>query len=215
MIHRTARGGFTILEVLMAIFLGGLLLTAAASYLFGLFNLKTILEERPAYEDHVNGVVRFLDFAFANAIAEENEAAVSIQQPPGASLGDAEALAFRINGELPLFVDSGQYLAELDCYLVFDEEAGLYLLWQSDQMANEDADDLRRTPLSPYVTAITYAYYDEEFQTWEEEQEFQDAAEGGLALPDMIRIYFTHPKDNTQLVFDLLLPPEEADVPLV
>jgi len=212
----SSRRGFTILEVLMAIFLGGLLLTAASSYLFGLFNLKTALEDRPAFEDHAKGVVRFLDFAFANAISEEDdEAAVSIQEYPGAGVGDDEVLSFRLNGELPLFVDQGQYLAELDCYLVFDEDEGLYLLWQSDQMADEDMEELRRTPLSPYVTSVTYAYYDPEFQSWEEDLEFQDAEGGGLEMPDMIRVRFTHPQDNREMVFDLLLPPEEADVPLV
>lgn len=211
------RAGFSILEVLMAIFLGGLLLTAASAFLFGLFNLKVTLEERPAFEEHAEGVVRFLEYAFANAEApeEEDAEALTFAKIPGSNFNDDEVLSFRLTGELPLFIDPEHYLPELSCYLTWNDEDGLFLLWQSDEMAAEDADDLKQTPLSPYVTQVVYAYYDVDDDLWEEFEEPEEADQGGLKMPDMIKITFTHPEDEREEVFDLLLPAQDADVPLV
>ncbi len=217
--QRLPRTGFTLIEVLMALFLGGLLLTAASSYLFGIFNLKINLEERPAFEEHIEGVERFLAFAFENAVVEDDddEAAepVAFAEIPGTILGQDEVLSFRLSGEIPLFVEPETYLPEVTCYLVFNQQDGLYLLWQTDEMATEDEDDLRHTPISPYVTGVVYAYYDAEDDEWEESTEPEDAAEGGLKLPDMLKVIFTHPEDEYEETIEILLPPKEADVPLV
>ena len=202
----------------MAIFLGGLLLTAAASFIFGIFQLKVNLEERPAFEEHIEGVERFLAFAFENAFADgddESESAVTFAEVPGAGIGQDEVLSFRLPGELPLFVEPETYLPEVTCYLVFDAKDGLYLLWQTEAMASEDTDDLRRTPLSPYAMSLVYAYYDADDDDWEESTEPETADEGGLKQPDMIKVIFTHPEDEHTETIVILLPPTEADVPLV
>ncbi|MEM9226486.1 MAG: prepilin-type N-terminal cleavage/methylation domain-containing protein [Verrucomicrobiota bacterium] len=216
------RRGFTLIEILMAIFLGGLILLAASSYLFALFNIKLKLEERPAYEEHVKGVIRFLDYAFIAAEPPEGESGedrqggtVTFAKYPGADLATDESLSFRLSGELPLFVDPEEYLSTLTCYLVFNDDDGLSLIWQSDSMAEEDDDDLRRTQLSPYVTSLIYAYYDAEDESWEESEEPEQSDNGGLELPDMIKLVFTHPETEAELTFTLILPPEENDVPLV
>lgn len=215
--YRRTRG-FTLIEVVLSIGLGGMLLIAAASFLFGIFRLKVNLEERPAFEEHIEGVERFLDFAFANAIADEDEEdaqPVAFAEIPGVTLGQDEVLSFRLSGELPLFVEPETYLPEVDCYLVFNRQDGLYLLWQSDEMAAEDSDDLRRTPLSPYVTSLLYAYYDAEDDEWEVSEEPEDADQGGLKMPDMIKVIFTHPADEHEQIIEILLPTYDADVPLV
>ena len=217
-LHNPAHTGFTLIEVVMSIALGGLLLTAAASFLFGIFHLKVNLEERPAFEEHIEGVERFLAFAFDNALTEDDDEAaeaVSFAEVPGALLNQDEVLSFRLSGELPLFVEPETYLPEVACFLVFNADDGLYLLWQTDAMAAEDDDDLRRTPISPYVTSLVYAYYDAEDDEWDESTEPEDADGGGLKLPDMIKVIFTHPEDERQETIEILLPAADADVPLV
>ena len=58
-------------------------------------------------------------------------------------------------------------------------------------MAEEDADALRETLLSPLVSQIEYAYYDAEDDEWQREEEFLEAEEGdGQQMPQYFILTF-------------------------
>lgn len=191
--HRTA---FTLLEVLMALFLGGMLLTAAAAFLFGLFNLTVETEEAPVGKTHADAVADFLAYAFSTALppsqddAAANQSAVAWQPLPGSIQLNEQALALRLPGDLPLFFDDSLFLPELNCFLVFDRDDGLVFLWQTDAMATEDTGDFRRTIVSPLAVSMEYLYYDVDSNQWDSVTEPEQDDGGGFRLPDFLRLEF-------------------------
>lgn len=69
---RPTTAGFTLIEVLMAIVLGGLILTSAAGFLFGVFNMTIAAQEEPLFEEHVDSTARFLEYVFGSALPSED-----------------------------------------------------------------------------------------------------------------------------------------------
>lgn len=246
LLHTTGRKGFTLIEVLMAVLLGGLILTAAASFVFGIFHLTIVAEKEPMFEEHVDATSRFLEFAFSSALpAEENtnrntsaneggEGSDQRQQPdtpnpndssskgsavawkriPGESGLNPEALSFRLSGDLPIFVHEEQaFLPDVECWLVFNEDEGLVLRWRTDEMAEESDDETLTAVISPFVDSLTYWYYDQEDDRWEDSDEAEEADEGGKRMPDFIVLTYKHP-DEREAKRQLLLPASDSDYPL-
>ncbi|GHB97764.1 hypothetical protein GCM10007047_12050 [Cerasicoccus arenae] len=206
--------------MMLVVGLSGLILTAAASLTFGLMQLKTAAEAAPQESEHIANIRRFLEFAFSEAEAIQNvgetgsapETPVAWCNLPGSSDLNEFALAFRLPGDIPLFMDDQLYLPAVDCYLRFLPDEGLYLFWQTDAMADEDIDDLRRTRLSPLVDKIEYLWYDPEDERWDISEEMEENDEGANVTPDFIRLTFQGDKDNPPTAL-LLLPPSDDATP--
>ena len=228
--------GFTLVEILMAVAIGGLILVSASGFLFGVFNLSLVAEREPLFEEHVDSTSRFLEYAFATALpARENSSrnseneeetpsrgnndtnqsapTVSWQRIPGESGLNPEGLSFRLPGDIPIFVAENTYLPEVTCYLVFKDGEGLLLRWRTDEMAAEDDDDVLTSLISPYVTEVTYYYYDREDDTWEESDEAEQSDEGQTMMPDFIGLAFEHP-DGREAKRQILLPATDGEKPL-
>lgn len=219
-VNRSRNRGFTLIEIVLVLAIGGVLLVGAASLVFGLFQLRIAAEQAPQYDEHVSNVRRFLEFAFAEAepiqnLGEEGgqppETAVAWRNLPGTSDLNEEVLAFRLPGEIPIFMDDEIYLPSADCYLRFVEGEGLSLYWQTDVMAAEDADDLRRTLLSPAVEKLEYLWYDAEDEKWEVSEEAEERDNGEMTPPDFIRLTFAGDPDTPPTAL-LLLPPSDPEV---
>ena len=121
-------------------------------------------------------------------------------RPPGFSDSKDPLLNFKLTTAPPLMVglDNAPLLG-LDAFLYFDDSEGLSLLWYSTlQEDTEDINDLRRTVISPMVTKIQYIYWDERFETWEEEDEPMEAdGNDQYLLPRFLKLTFEY-KDETQ-----------------
>ncbi|WP_309385470.1 prepilin-type N-terminal cleavage/methylation domain-containing protein [Cerasicoccus frondis] len=213
--------GFTLLELILVVGLSGLLLTAAASLVFGLMTLKTSAEAGPQEAEHIANVRRFMEYIFAEAEPIQNlgdeggtapEEAVSWRNLPGSSGLNDKVLAFRLPGKIPLFSDSELYAPEVDCYLKLVEDEGLYIYWQSDAMANENTDDVRRSQVSPLVSKLEYLWYDDNDETWEISEELEENDEGGDDAPQFIRLTFGEERDDAKTAL-LLLPPSDEGTP--
>ncbi|MGJ8639048.1 MAG: PilW family protein [Opitutaceae bacterium] len=81
--------GFTLIEVILAIALAGFILAAATTILVSISRIWVDREERNFFEDHVDGVVEFLNSSFAAAGMEialgentENGTTGDLQAPP-------------------------------------------------------------------------------------------------------------------------------------
>lgn len=220
--RQSGRPGFTLLEMVLVVGLSAFVLTAAASLIFGMLQLKTAAESGPQQDEHIANIRRFLEFAFSEAKPIENlgdeggeapEFPVVWRNLPGSSDLNEQCLAFRLPGEIPLFMDDELYMPEVDCYLRFIEGEGLYLYWQTDMMANEDVDDLRRTLLSPLVAKVEYLWFEAEDEDWEISDQAEQSDEGGYDTPTFIRLSF-HGSDPDNLPQALLLlPPTEEGIP--
>ncbi|MEM1221200.1 MAG: prepilin-type N-terminal cleavage/methylation domain-containing protein [Verrucomicrobiota bacterium] len=62
-----ACSGFTLIEIILAIGVAGLVLAAAASFLVSISNIWVTRQERNFFEDHVDGVTEFLRASFDSA----------------------------------------------------------------------------------------------------------------------------------------------------
>lgn len=236
---RTTVKGFTLIEVVMAVALGGMILTAAAGFVFFVAQLNIAAEEEPLFEEHVDSTTRFVEYILSCALPAEDatessgsnnsdsdsetgesgtnngqSSSISWQTIPGESGLDTEALSFTLAGDLPILVDEDQaYLPEVECWLVFKEGEGLLLRWRTEEMRSEDVDDLLTSVISPYVTALTYWYYDQEDDSWEESDEVETADEGGNRMPEFIALAYEYP-DGQEAKRQILLPALDADRPL-
>lgn len=216
----------------MAVALGGMILTAAAAFVFGVFNLTLMAEREPLFDEHVESTARFLEYAFASAIqagadsgdqgeADDNARNENAATPriawkrlPGGSGLNPEAISFRMRGDLPIFVqEETAFLPEVECFLVFDDNDGLVLRWRTDAMKTEDADALLASMLSPYVKELTYYYYDREDDSWDDSDEAEQSDEGQVLLPDFISLKFEHP-DGREATRQILLPAVDVERPL-
>jgi len=214
--------GFTLLEVTLVLAVSGVLLMGAASLVFGLSQLRIAAEQAPQEDEHTANLVRFLEYAFSRAEPLQNPGEEGGDVPddpvvwrdlPGSSDLNEQTLAFRLPGSIPLFVDDQLYLPAVDCYLRLVEGEGLFLYWQSNEMAEEDAEDLRRSLLSPLVTKLEYLWYDQEDDVWDVSDEAEENDEGQVVLPQFIRVTFRSEDPEDAKTALLLLPPEDTETP--
>jgi len=118
---------------------------------------------------------------------------IAFKSPPGFSSYRDPLLHFRL-AEAPVLLATAERPAQfVDCYLHFDEEAGLSLLWSTNlQEETDDIDDLYRTRLSRWVTDIRYVYYDADLERWETEEEPRENDAGELETPEYLKLRFVH-----------------------
>lgn len=204
------------MEVLLAILLGGMLLTAVSSFLVSLINLSVALEEEPLFDQHAGQVAGFLQqamlasSAYGEGSSPGQTGGVSWQVLPSGARLNEEALQFRVSGDYPLFLMESPFVPEVNCWLVFIPEEGLYLDWRTDAQAYENEESASRTLLSAYVSELAFLYYDIERNSWEETVEPMQAPEGGLAMPDYLKLNFRHPDGRERTEF-LLIPKPLSD----
>ncbi|MEM7790195.1 MAG: type II secretion system protein [Verrucomicrobiota bacterium] len=81
-----ARSAFTLIEIILAIAVAGLVLASAASFLVSISNIWVTRQERNFFEDHVDGVTEFLRASFDSAgieiaISGDSQNDNSVQDP--------------------------------------------------------------------------------------------------------------------------------------
>jgi prepilin-type N-terminal cleavage/methylation domain-containing protein len=205
---RVASGskGFTLVEVLLALAISGLLLTAATSLLI---TLSRAWAERPATRDafdaHVDGVARFfvsvMDKATMAPGSENAKSPIFLDRPVDFSDAEDPLISFFVREAPPVLVWSHGLAPRVHCYIYFEDGDGLSLLWYSDLQEMEKGesgkpeleseDDLFKTPISSFCEEIEYCYYDKEEEKWDNEDRLQEDNENEQHnLPDFIRLVF-------------------------
>jgi len=179
------QSGFSLVEVLLALAVGGLVLMSASSLLV---TISQSWANRPATRDafdaHVNGIAHFLTAVLEEAtLAKEGSGGadmVELLRPVGFSETKDPLIKFYLREAPPLFFWPHGLASRVHVYFQFEEGEGLYFLWYSDlqeleksdngehQLENED--QLFRTQISPYFEEVYYCYYGEEGETADEEK---------------------------------------------
>ncbi len=229
-IHRLARGGFTLIEMLLALALVGILF-GAMTFLLGTVSLLWLgSKDQNFFPQHVDGVTLFLSESLRRAETADSMPGASRQQagganpqslpvewarPPGWPEIRDPLLLFRQREAPALFVREGDPLPSVNCYLYWDDRNGLSILWYSDlEMDIDLPEHLHRTLVSPYVTRIEYCYYDEENDSWDvrEAPERSTDDRNIFLLPQFLKLTFTY-QDET-FVRNIFLPQRSTDAPL-
>ena len=205
---------FTLIEMLLALAIGGMLMTAISIFVVSLAEIWLHRGEGDFLKQHAGGVGYFLNNSLAHAekLDGGDDDPVHWDRPPGYSEFAPPLLTFSLK-EAPALLDDGdQLLPGLTCYLHFIENEGLSLLWHSRLRKTESMDEVRRTPVSAYVTKMLFCYYDGESNTWEETERPEEDLDGAYMVPDFLKLQFEYLGD-TRLV-KLYLPKRGQNVPI-
>ena len=223
------KGGFSMIEVLLALAIGGLVLTAASSLLI---TISRAWAERPATRDafdaHVNGVAHFLTAILEEAtlpdFAKQGDQTIDLQRPVGYSESDDPLIHFYLREGPPLLVWPTGPANRVHCYFQFEEGDGLSFLWFSElqelekndrgELELEDEDNLFKTSISPFCDDVVYCYYGEEdagsddIKEWDIESDLQESVKSGeFRLPDFIKLVFKWEEEGLERTISLPIRP--------
>lgn len=192
------RRGFTLLEILLAMSLVGLVLVALNSFVFSMGELWGRNTDVRLFDQHVRAVTRFLEQEFRTAAlppagrtATDPFAPQEIRTRTG---GTENLLTFELPEGSRLFAWPEQPLPEVVCSLQWRDREGLWLLWHSRLEKRFSDDPPRETQITPLVTGITYIYYDPSFKNWKDEPQLRRDSGNRLLTPQRLRLKFAYRK---------------------
>lgn len=204
---RAAARGFTMLEILIAVALAGLIMIALNSVIFSMGELWGRGADERLFQAHVRNVTRFLESELRAAVL-----------PPAARLGDTpitgQDITLQTGAPEPLLtflLPSGSRLIswaerplpEVVCSLQARAGEGLVLLWRSRLETRFSEDPPRELVLSPWVTELNYDYYDADFRTWSTETALKKNTDGTTITPQRVRVKFAYRQNEEVGVISL------------
>ena len=197
---------FTLVEVLLALALLAALLAALNQFVFAITEAWTKDRDRFVFVQHARAVTRHVDGMLQAAINQARASGSTLGAPaidelrvPGGTTADL--LAFDLPNGDRLFNWPARPLPEVRCGLALRPDEGLVVYWKSRLEEDFATADLRMTVISPFVTGLTYDYYDADKQTWSNEDKLQEDSTGAFPVPKRIRLKFTR---NGQQVEEII-----------
>ncbi|MFT3782946.1 MAG: prepilin-type N-terminal cleavage/methylation domain-containing protein [Nibricoccus sp.] len=201
------RAGFTMIEVLIAVSLVGLLLVALNTFIFSMGELWGRNSDVRLFDQHVRNVTRFMQHEMEHAAlppaGRSGKSAITIEEiKPQTGLPD-NLLTFELPQGSRLISWPGRALPDVVCSLVVREGEGLLLLWHSRLEKKFEDDPPRESVITPLVTALAYDYYDPDFKRWKTETILQKNSSGQYMVPQRLRLKFTYDKLTRETMITL------------
>jgi prepilin-type N-terminal cleavage/methylation domain-containing protein len=192
------KSGFTLLEILLALALVGMLFVALNTFIFSMGELWGRNSDVRIFNEHVNASTRFLGDMFATATfppsARINSTPVAVVQVTPQSGTMDNLISFDLPAGTRLLNWPGPPLPEVVCSLQARPD-GLYLLWQSRLETTFGSDPPRETLVTPFITQLLYDYYDDTAKAWNTQDAFNlDPTTSQPVLPQRLRLRFTYGK---------------------
>ncbi|MDF7808153.1 hypothetical protein P4E94_11935 [Pontiellaceae bacterium B12219] len=196
------KAGLTFLELLLAVAISGLILSASAQLMFSFGNFWKQSELEPRFEHHVDGVVSFLQYCLdeSEVLSADPVSPFGWKKVPGVS---QKGIQFRLTAPPPFFVTDIRPVPQIDGWLYFDEDKGLTILWRIPAKFTDGKTELMQTPVSPWVEDLELGYFDAENNTWEYESSADDQYKAARTAPGALRILFN--QDGRKKMRDLRL----------
>jgi prepilin-type N-terminal cleavage/methylation domain-containing protein len=187
---------FTLIEILLALSLVGLVLVSLNTFIFSMGELWGKNQDVRLFEQHVRAVTRFLENELRTAAfppaAVPGGTPITVQEIRPQSGSMENLLTFELPEGNRLIRWPDHPLPEVVCSLQADERSGLRLLWHSRLETRFNDDPPRETVITPLVTALAYDYYDPAFKNWKTETQPQRDTENHLLPPQRLRLTFTY-----------------------
>ncbi len=207
-----SRRAFTLIEILLALSLVGLVLVALNTFVFSMGELWGRNQDLRLFEQHVRAVTRYLEqelrvAAFPPA-ALPGGTPIAVQEIRPQSGSTENLLTFELPEGSRLISWPDRPLPEVVCSLQASEREGLRLLWHSRLETRFNDDPPRETVITPLVTALSYDYYDEEFKNWKNEPQLRRDSDNRLQPPQRLRLKFTYRTLTRETVVTLPVMPE-------
>jgi len=186
--------GFTLIELLVSIALMAMMLTALLSFVFSMSEIWGGSGEKRLFDQHVNAVTQHLEAMFRHAAlptaGPANDEPFSFKEIRSQTSGPFTGLTFTlVDGDRLLkWADHPAPLAE--CTLDVVSGQGLVLFWRS--LLEEHKDDRREKLVTPFVTSLTFNYYDSDSKSWRSEPRAQKNSENLWRVPEQIVLHYEH-----------------------
>ncbi len=205
---------FTLVEVLLALVLLAALLAALNQFIFSITELWTQRQERFVFAQHARAVSRRINTLLETAAGSARRSGVTAGAAAPAGLllpdgGNETLLAFDLPGGDPLMIWPERPLPEVRCALGWNRADGLVLYWKSRLELDFDTAPSRKAVLSPFVTTVSYDYYDATTQTWETEDALR-ATGATVETPARVRLVFQRKKESIEEIIALPDPTAEG-----
>ncbi|MBP7142418.1 MAG: prepilin-type N-terminal cleavage/methylation domain-containing protein [Opitutaceae bacterium] len=206
---RCRRSAFTIVEVLIALAIIGLIMIAMNTFVFSMGELWGRGSDVRLFDLHVRNVSRFLERELRSATFPPNVAAgtsaVSVKEIRSSSGLESPLLTFELREGGRLMVWPGQPLPEVTCSLAVREGEGLLLLWHSQLEKRFDEEAPRESTISPWVASMAFDYYDVDSKDWKTERTLRRTSglRDGYDTPQRLRLTFRHGKLTEESIVSL------------
>ena len=209
---RSATAGFTLLEILLALSLVGLVLVSMNTFVFSMGELWGKNTDLRLFDQHTRAVTRFLErelrtaaFPPAGQVSTEAIFAEEIRAQNGVT---DHLITFELPEGSRLLTWPDRPLPEVVCSLQYREREGLLLLWHSRLEKRFSEDPPRETLITPLVTGLSYEYYDATFKNWKNETQLRRNNDNRVVAPQRIRLKFSYGKLERENVISLPVAPE-------
>lgn len=204
--------GFTLIEVLVALAIVGMLLVALNTFVFSMGELWGKNSDVRLFDLHVRTVTRYLEHELRAAtlppFARANATPVAAKEiRPSGGISD-QLLTFDLPAGSRLIAWPERPLPEVVCSLQARDREGLFLLWHSRLEKNFDTDPPREVIITPLVTGLAYDYYDVDLNRWSTETTMKKDASGQPSTPQRLRLKFAYGKLTRETVVALINTPE-------
>jgi hypothetical protein len=207
------------LEILLSLALVMLVIVGLNTFIFSMGELWGNRSEARLLELHVRAVTRFLNQQLqiaslppeAQANTQPGAAPatppVAVQQIRPLNGSSDNLLTFELPAGCRLFDWQGQPpLPDVVCSLQCRPGEGLFLLWHSKLEKHFSDDPPREVRVTPFVTSMSYDYYDSESKRWENETSLRTDNSNQSVAPQRLRLQFTYDKLTRESVISLVAP---------
>lgn len=149
----------------------------------------------------------------SGSLLNSSDEPIRWERLPGSANYQDPLLNFSMTDAPPILVGlENTPTLDINAFLHFEADEGLSFLWHSIlQEEVDDINDLRRTLISSLVDEITYIYWDERFEAWEEEDR-PKKDEGGdqYILPRFIKLVFEYEGETKERILTIPVPTKSA-----
>lgn len=211
---RAPAAGFTLVEVLLALVLLAALLTALNQFVFSITEVWTRRQEHFVFIQHTRAVSRHVASLLQAAAASARQSGTTLGAATPAESPLPQGRATLLQFDLPagdrVMTWASHPLPEVQCALGWTREDGLVLYWKSRLELDFASAPMRPAVLSPYVTALSYDYYDEVSDSWQNQADLQTGQNGTHLTPSRLRLRFQRGKEDVEEIIPLPDPAEQG-----
>ncbi|QYM78340.1 prepilin-type N-terminal cleavage/methylation domain-containing protein [Horticoccus luteus] len=190
------RRGFTLLEMLLALALTGLLFVGLNTFIFSMGELWGRQSEGRLFELHTRAVSRWVGNQLREAVlpppARLDREPISVVEIRTRGSGTDNLITYELRQPNRLMSWPDNPLPDVVCSLQVREREGLVLLWHSRLEMKFSDDPPRETIISPWVTGLSYDYYDADLKRWRTETSFRRGDNSEMLVPQRLRLKFTY-----------------------
>lgn len=208
-------GGFSLIELLLAVALLGGVLLALNVFVFSMGDLWGRNADRRLFQQHVRAVTRHVEVLFRQAVLAGSDTVDTAAVAPAEIRGETGATVPLLTFELPAGDRTLSWpeepLPDVVCSLEAREGRGLVLYAHSRLETDFKDTPPRPTLLSPFATRLTYDYYQLDTKSWRTEAALRRDNQGRWITPDRVTLHFAHDKLTAEST--LVLPVASAALP--